>query len=200
MVATATLFLAMMIPLVWSPGPNNVMCATVGAKQGTKGSVPFILGLNIPIFIYALLTGFGLTAILSNIPQLASALTILGALYVTYLGVKLITATSGGSVEEIQYGFRSGFIVSSLNFKVVTVLIVMYSQFVSDRLYFSIVLALSFVLVCIVGHFLWNTIGRISSRLLKSDKFLKMQNFVYGAMLVGVGVWMFVPALNSVIY
>ncbi|MEJ2046066.1 MAG: LysE family translocator [Reinekea sp.] len=199
MAGNVTLFLAMMIPLIWSPGPNNVMCATVGAKQGTKGSLPFILGLNVPILIYGLLTGFGLTLVLKNIPQIASVLSILGALYVMYLGVNLVRSTAGSSVAEVQYGFRSGFVISSLNFKVVTVLVVMYSQFSSDSLVTSSFLSVCFVLVCVAGHMLWNAIGQISSRLIKSEDFQKKQNMVYGAMLVGVGVWMFLSALNFVV-
>ena len=199
MAGNVTLFLAMMIPLIWSPGPNNVMCATVGAKQGTKGSLPFILGLNVPILIYGLLTGFGLTLVLKNIPQIASVLSILGALYVMYLGVNLVRSTAGSSVVEVQYGFRSGFVISSLNFKVVTVLVVMYSQFSSDSLVTSSLLSVCFVLVCVAGHMLWSAIGQISSRLIKSEDFQKKQNMVYGAMLVGVGVWMFLSALNIVV-
>ncbi|WP_129140778.1 LysE family translocator [Modicisalibacter coralii] len=197
MLATATLFLAMMVPLVWSPGPNNVMCATVGAKQGVKESVPFILGLNVPIFVYALLTGFGLAALLNSIPRLAPVLTLLGALYVVFLGVKLLRASSGGNADDVQYGFRSGLVISSLNVKVVAVLVAMYSQFANDDRYFSFVLAVSFVLVCVVGHLLWNAIGRVSSQVIKNEKFLRIQNRFYGALLAGVGIWMFLSAWNT---
>ena len=199
MVGNVTLFLAMMIPLIWSPGPNNVMCATVGAKQGAKGSVPFILGLNVPILIYGVLTGLGLTLVLKNIPQIALVLPVLGALYVMYLGINLMRSTADSSVARVQYGFRSGFVISTLNFKVVTVLIIMYSQFSSDSLVTSSLLAVCFVLVCVTGHMLWNAVGQISSRLIKNENFQKKQNMVYGAMLLGVGVWMFLSALNFVV-
>ncbi|CAG9295373.1 hypothetical protein CEDIAZO_00489 [Celerinatantimonas diazotrophica] len=87
--------------------------------------------------------------------------------------------------------------ISALNFKVMTVLVVMYSQFSSDNWGYSFGLAVCFVLICIVGHVLWNGVGQISSRLIQSDSFLKKQNVVYGTMLVGVGGWMFVSALRS---
>lgn len=196
---TIVLFLAMMIPLIWSPGPNNVMCATVGARQGVKGAVTFILGLNVPILVYSVLTGLGLTVALNRMPQVASMLSILGALYVGYLGVNLMRADSDSHTDQVQYGFKSGFVISSLNFKVITVLVVMYSQFAGDSFASSVSLAVAFVLVCVVGHMLWTTVGQLSDQLIQSEAFLKKQNLVYGAMLVGVGVWMLFSALSPLL-
>ena len=185
-----------MVPLIWSPGPNNVMCATVGAKQGTAGSIPFIVGLNIPIFLYALLTGFGLSAVLLKFPEFGLAFTILGSMYVIYLGSRLAFSTSSSEADAIQYGFKSGFIISALNFKVVTVLVVMYSQFVSKDLIYTLELSCGFVVVCLVGHLLWNTLGQVSGKLVNDPRFLKVQNSTYGLMLIGVGFWMVIPSLK----
>lgn len=199
MLETAALFLAMMIPLVWSPGPNNVMCATVGAKQRIKGSAPFILGLNTPIFIYSILTGLGLSVVLSKSPQTASFFSVLGAIYVVYLGLSLIRSSSGSEVDRVQYGFKAGLVISSLNFKVVTVLVVMYSQFPNETFTSSALLSVCFVLVCLVGHLLWSTVGQISDQLIKNQDFLRKQNLVYGAMLLSVGVWMLYSGLGHLL-
>ena len=190
------IFLTMMIPLIWSPGPNNIMCATVGAKQGMVGSVPFIIGLNLPIFFYALLTGFGLTILINSIPMLEPILTTLGALYVIYLGITLFKISNNNKTKLINYGFKSGFIISSLNFKVVTVLILMYSQFHTPNILHTIGLTTAFVVICIVGHFIWSFSGHVTATLIKNQKFLRVQNVIYGLMLIGVGIWMLLPLIT----
>ncbi len=67
MLTNLILFLTLMIPIVWSPGPNNLVCATAGGKVGVAKAIPFVIGINLPILIYALATGFGLTYILARI-------------------------------------------------------------------------------------------------------------------------------------
>jgi len=193
MTSVVIIFLAMMIPLIWSPGPNNIMCATVGARQGTAGSVPFIAGLNLPILFYALLTGFGLAVLINNIPAVEPVLTVLGSLYVIYLGITLFKISENDEVNSIHYGFKSGFIISSLNFKVVTVLILMYSQFSSPNILYTAGLAIAFVSICIIGHFIWNFLGQIAATLIKNEIFLRAQSLIYGLMLIGVGIWMLIP-------
>jgi len=105
------------------------MCATVGAKQGAVGSIAFIAGLNVPILFYALLTGFGLTTLIGYIPAIEPFLALLGSLYVIYLGIRLFKVDENDETDSIHYGFKSGLIISALNFKVITVLLLMHSQF-----------------------------------------------------------------------
>jgi len=58
------LWLAVLFPLVYSPGPGNILCAVCGAANTFRGAVPFILGLDVVYTSYAVLMGLGLGAVI----------------------------------------------------------------------------------------------------------------------------------------
>jgi threonine/homoserine/homoserine lactone efflux protein len=47
-----------MFPLVFSPGPANIVFAMSGIRQGVRGSIPLIIGVDLVFIIYSLLIGF----------------------------------------------------------------------------------------------------------------------------------------------
>jgi threonine/homoserine/homoserine lactone efflux protein len=44
-----------MFPLIFSPGPANIVCTMAGIKQGVKKSIPLITGINVVSILYSLL-------------------------------------------------------------------------------------------------------------------------------------------------
>ncbi|VVM24036.1 hypothetical protein BSPWISOXPB_6782 [uncultured Gammaproteobacteria bacterium] len=75
------LFFGLMFPLVFSPGPANIVFAMSGIRQGVRGSIPLIIGVDLVFIIYSLLIGFGLGEILQLYPSLIFILQLLGSLY-----------------------------------------------------------------------------------------------------------------------
>ena len=47
--------LAFIIPMCFTPGPNNILCAAHGSQYGVKDSLPMILGMGIGWSILCLL-------------------------------------------------------------------------------------------------------------------------------------------------
>jgi threonine/homoserine/homoserine lactone efflux protein len=187
-------YLTLMIPITWSPGPNNIMCVSVGSRYGTTKTIPFILGLNIPNLFYAVATGFGMGIITEKYPQTIEALKFAGGIYVFYLGWKILNSHVKAKNKTSDIGFKDGFIISSLNAKSITVILLMYSQFppANTTIFIqTLILSISFVALCIVGHFGWATIGQISSKLLLSSKALKIQNYIFSSLLFLTGIWIF---------
>jgi threonine/homoserine/homoserine lactone efflux protein len=84
------LFFGLMFPLVFSPGPANIVFAMSGIRQGVRGSIPLIIGVDLVFIIYSLLIGFGLGEILQLYPSLIFILQLLGSLYIVYLAYKFI--------------------------------------------------------------------------------------------------------------
>ncbi len=189
------LFLSLMVPITWSPGPNNIMSASVGGKYGVLRSIPFIIGLNVSNIIYAIGTGFGLGIIMEKYPVTVEILKYAGGVYVFYLGWKIITSHLKTKAKTKDMGFLSGFIISSLNVKSITVIMLMYSQLLRPDMNLItevLTLSFSFVLLCIIGHFGWAFIGEFSSKIFLSSKAIKIQNYVFGGMLFCTGVWILV--------
>jgi threonine/homoserine/homoserine lactone efflux protein len=73
-----------------TPGPNNVMLTASGATFGFRRTIPHILGISVGFGIELLAVCAGLGAIFARWPELQTALRWVGALYLLYLGVRLL--------------------------------------------------------------------------------------------------------------
>ncbi len=131
-VFTACLFGAM------SPGPSlavvvNHTLAT-GRLAGSYAAISHGLGIG----TYALITAFGLSAVIEQNPVIFEATQLVGCLFLLYLGIKLIV--SGKEVEEIglassplssnMLAIRDGLGVALINPKILLFFTALFSQFV----------------------------------------------------------------------
>lgn len=188
------LFLTLMIPITWSPGPNNIMCTSIASRSGIIKTIPFILGVNTPIFLYTIATGLGFGALTSQYPATIEILKYAGGIYVFYFAWQMFTAETKGNSQEKLIGFKNGFILSALNVKSITVILLMYSQPIYQnigKIAQILFLTIAFTLLCIVGHLLWATMGKFLGKFLLSTKALKIQNYTFGSLLVLTGIWIF---------
>ena len=80
-----------------TPGPNNAMVLTSGLKFGFIKSIPHISGITIGHVLQLILVCFGLGKIFIIFPFLQNILKILCAIYLLYLGYKII-----GSFNKIK--------------------------------------------------------------------------------------------------
>ena len=80
-----------------TPGPNNAMVLTSGLKFGFFKSIPHIIGITIGHVTQLILVCFGLGRIFILFPLLQDILKILCAIYLLYLGYKII-----GSFNKIN--------------------------------------------------------------------------------------------------
>ena len=80
-----------------TPGPNNAMVLTSGLKFGFLKSVPHMTGITIGHVTQLILVCLGLGKIFQIFPQLQDILKIICAVYLVYLGYKII-----GSFNKIK--------------------------------------------------------------------------------------------------
>ena len=80
-----------------TPGPNNAMVLTSGLKFGFLKSVPHMTGITIGHVTQLILVCLGLGKIFQIFPQLQDILKIICAIYLVYLGYKII-----GSFNKIK--------------------------------------------------------------------------------------------------
>jgi threonine/homoserine/homoserine lactone efflux protein len=100
------------ISTCFSPGPNNFMLVTSGAKFGLARSWHHILGvaLGFPLMVAAVATFLG--AVFQALPVLHDVLNILGSAYLLYLSWKIIMAR--GSIEQGNAGKPLSFTEAAL--------------------------------------------------------------------------------------
>ena len=80
-----------------TPGPNNAMVLASGLKFGFLKTIPHMSGITIGHIIQLILVCFGLGKIYQIFPQIQNILKILCAIYLLYLGYKII-----GSFNKIK--------------------------------------------------------------------------------------------------
>ena len=80
-----------------TPGPNNAMVLTSGLKFGFTKTIPHMSGITIGHITQLILVCFGLGKIFQIFPQIQNVLKILCALYLLYLGYKIV-----GSFSKIK--------------------------------------------------------------------------------------------------
>ena len=73
-----------------TPGPNNAMVLTSGLKFGFLKSIPHMTGITIGHVTQLILVCLGLGKIFQIFPQLQDILKIICAIYLVYLGYKII--------------------------------------------------------------------------------------------------------------
>ncbi len=80
-----------------TPGPNNAMVLTSGLKFGFIKSIPHMSGITIGHILQLILVCLGLGKIFQIFPSLQNILKIICAIYLLYLGYKII-----GSFSKIK--------------------------------------------------------------------------------------------------
>jgi threonine/homoserine/homoserine lactone efflux protein len=194
------LWLGVVFPLVFSAGPGNVLCAVCGGTNGFKKSIPFILGLDLVYTLYALLIGFGLSAIIINYPKVFFIVQIIGVLYILWLGYKFLGRKKIEKKEsKLQLKFIDGVISQALNVKGITIVITMYSQFLDrGQSIFYEVISLSFALLLLnlLTHMTWSYGGSWMANKFASNYAVQIQSKIFGCMLISIALWLFYQSLS----
>jgi threonine/homoserine/homoserine lactone efflux protein len=89
-----------------TPGPNNVMLTASGATFGFRRTIPHMLGISVGFGIELLAVCAGLGAIFTRWPELQTALRWIGAIYLLYLGVRMLNsgpASAGATTKPVTF-------------------------------------------------------------------------------------------------
>ncbi|TDW86656.1 MULTISPECIES: LysE family translocator [Kribbella] len=122
------------VVLVGMPGPNNLYISLRSLTQGRRAGVVSALAIETGTLVYIVVTALGLATLVQTSPTLFTAITVAGALYLAYLGLKLLKAPAGDHAADIQAAplgrvFRDGVVVNLLNPKAALFFLAFLPQF-----------------------------------------------------------------------
>ncbi len=123
-----------------SPGPNTLLVMVHSARYGMRAGLLTITANLTSQLIFMTLVVYGFGALLAQTPILYFAMKTVGALYLVFLGVKMllnarknsaldISAEAAVSVPSVRRRFVEAFLVSSSNPKTVLFLAALLPQF-----------------------------------------------------------------------
>ena len=124
-------FFSYVFVTTFTPGPNNVSSASMGITYGYRKTLRYIMGITVGFACIMFLCGLLTESVTRFLPRLESVLRIVGALYMIYLAVMILRASS----HEARNGDRSiatftrGLLLQIVNVKVIIYGITVFSGF-----------------------------------------------------------------------
>ena len=188
--------LIFIIPMCFTPGPNNILCAAHGSQYGFRNTLPLIMGMAIGWSALGLFVG-GATVFIEKNQSFFDALTVVGAIYIAYLGYKVWQSSpiSADEKESTRLGIKTGSIIQLVNGKAWIHFLVLMTQFGTI---FGTTFAAKATLVLINLVFglpavmSWAAFGTQLRKLFSTPKSAKILNRIMGSSLVAVAIWIVV--------
>jgi RhtB (resistance to homoserine/threonine) family protein len=203
-----TLFIVAVMLLSVTPGPDTAYIVGRSVAQGRGAGVVSALGIALGCIVHTLACAFGLTALLAASVTAFTIVKFAGAIYLIYLGVRLIFAkpaaqkTSDKQSEEtrvraapksLQQLFTQGFVTNVLNPKVVLFFVSFIPQFVAVDSAHKTLAFLALGLVFVLVSTFWNTFvawiaGSVTQRFSGKPSVKLWLDRVVGSAFVGLGI------------
>ena len=157
-----------------TPGPNNAMVLTSGIKFGFLKTIPHMSGITIGHVLQTIIVCLGLGKIFQIFPEIQNILKIICALYLLYLGYKII-----GSFSKIKNDgsrplkFYEASLFQLVNPKAWTISTMVASGFLpkDERLIISILfISTTALIICPLSISVWAAFGSGIRNLVKNNK------------------------------
>lgn len=93
-----------------SPGPVNMVILATGANHGVRRTLGFVSGATVGFTLLLIFTGGWLFTFIDHYPKVLDSLSVAGALFIVYVGVKIGFArpergVGGPDVPRFMHGF-----------------------------------------------------------------------------------------------
>jgi homoserine/homoserine lactone efflux protein len=196
---TFLLYLAAWTLVALSPGPAVFFAMSQAARHGMHGAVAGTAGILLGHLVCFTFVAFGLAAVLSKMSGAMTAIRIVGALYLIYLGVRMILSRTQ-SVPDLDAAapkppakgiMLQGLLVQLTNPKNLMFVLAFLPQFISaERPLLPQLAIMLTVTVVIDGVFLlaYAQIAARGTRALKGSRVVTWLERGFGAALVVFGV------------
>lgn len=182
--------------IILLPGPNSLYVMSIATRYGIKTGYVGALGVFCGDCILILCTVLGAATLLHNLPWLFFALKGIGALYLSYLGIRLLIAAFHTWVQKPKslsnhlnnpikkfHPFRTALIISLLNPKAIMFYLSFFIQFVDPNYAYP---ALSFGVLALILQILSMTY--LSALILSGVKIASFFNTRYKFSAVAVAL------------
>jgi threonine/homoserine/homoserine lactone efflux protein len=193
------LFVTGAVVLLVIPGPAVFYIVGRSIDQGRRAGVISALGIATGALVHVTAAALGLSALLVSSATAFSVVKYLGAAYLIYLGFEKLyrgdSLTKSDAPEPAKLGriFRQGVVVSVLNPKEALFFFAFLPQFVdysggsiTAQILF---LGLLFISMGVTSDTLWAlTAGTLAQHLKRNTRWLKVERYVSGGMLISLGL------------
>ena len=189
-------FVAAMIVFLLIPGPGNLALITSTSKGGVSGGMGATLGVIAGDQVLMWMAVAGVAALLATYPTAFAAVQWLGAIYLAWLGFKMLVAKPGSApvlhIKPSHY-FQQAFAITLLNPKAIVFYMAFFPLFIDPArhqglLTFGVMAATIAVLAFLYGLVVVLLTHFLAERLRASPVIGRVLEKIAGVFLVGFGV------------
>ncbi|KVL54301.1 threonine transporter RhtB [Burkholderia cepacia] len=196
-------FIATSLLIIVTPGQDMVLVMSRTLSGGTRAGLVTAAGVSVGLLVHTMLATLGLGALLKASEWLFTALKVIGALYLLYLGITLLrssgelTLASGSGSDGAQASrlrtFAQGALSNVSNPKVALFYLAFLPQFVpagaAHPMLSLFVLGATFAgLTFLVKGPVAVFAGLLSASIRRNPRILTRMHRVSGVVLLGLGV------------
>jgi RhtB (resistance to homoserine/threonine) family protein len=194
-------FLITGILLNLTPGNDTIFILSKSISQGKKAGIVSSLGIATGSIVHTLLATFGLSLIIAKSILLFNIIKYAGAIYLFYIGYKMLTNKTELNTSEIRKGklinfwaiYRDGIFTNILNPKVALFFIAFLPQFINPNMKETILPFLALGITFITTGTIWCLTlaffaSTIFSKLKENKKISTYINKICGVALIGLGI------------
>jgi RhtB (resistance to homoserine/threonine) family protein len=189
--------------LIVVPGPDTALVTKNAILHGRRAALGTALGVNLGLVLWTLAAALGLAAVVRASAVAFTALKLVGAAYLIWLGVQALraarhhsaTGVTGGAVRSRRLGglggFRQGLTSDLSNPKIAVLFTSLLPQFVAARsatLMPFLLLGSIFVAMTLIWLCAYALVAVKASETLRRPPIAKALERVTGIVLIGFGV------------
>ncbi|HEX2914149.1 MAG TPA: LysE family transporter [Chloroflexia bacterium] len=171
----------------FTPGPNNVSSAVMGALHGYRKTLNYLFGITAGFFLVMFGCVWVSASFLTLLPQYEPVLRYAGAGYILYLAAAILKANyafEDGNTQPL--GFMRGVLLQLLNPKLIIYGLTLFATFLAPLsgilLQLMAVLALALISFCAISS--WTLFGTIIKRYLRHPRTRLAVNILLALFLV----------------
>lgn len=181
------------------PGPTIIYVIGQSLTHGKKASIPLSIGVVSGDALCISLSLLGVSALLTLFSAAFLIIKYLGAAYLIYLGIKMLSANTNVNSKKAETSFydsrsifRDVFLVNSLNPKGIIFYSAFMPQFVNSQqnmlLQFGL-LAITFLILALINVVSYSLLADKARNLFNSRSFAKRFNLSGGLCLIFAGLY-----------
>ena len=124
-----------LVVTLFSPGPNNLSCISMGVSYGYLKTMTYIWGIVAGFTTQALVSGVVSKTLIDLFPSFESVLRVVGAVYILWMAYRTLRSSYvNGNGKETSLGFKEGFLLQYLNVKGILFVLTIYNVYLSPVL------------------------------------------------------------------
>ena len=190
-----------------SPGPAVFIAINYGIMHGFKKTMLLLLGNTIGLGILAAISATGVGILVVNSPLLSAVLSLLGAIFLFYLGYKMIRGSKRRQeVQSIEieskngiYFLKAGLLLSLTNPKPIIFFTSIYPQFIDSSatniVYQFTTLAVIFMFISFFSLNFYSLLAKYVLGNFLDTKRIQVFNIVSGSILIVLAILLLVSKL-----